>query len=84
MRRAIVLVFLLALMLLALGAAPASAKVHFVAQAGCAAEGAPSGASSAAAAANAPGGIIPLTSSGFNLGNFPGQGGDGGADCDVP
>ena len=44
MRKAIVLVFLLALMLLALGVAPAFADVHPVAQAGCAADGVASGA----------------------------------------
>ncbi len=73
MRGAIVLVFLLALMLLALGAAPAFAKVHAVSQAGCAAADAPSGAISAGAAANAPAAVIPLTVTSFTT--FPGSGG---------
>ena len=82
MRRAIVLVFLLALMLLAVGAAPAFAKVHGVSQAGCAAAGAPSGAT--ASGGNSPGGPIPVTVSPFlNVATFPGQGGDGDGACDV-
>ena len=64
MRKAIVLVFLLALMLLALGAAPAFARVDNVSQTKCAATIGDEPAGASFASASAPGGVIPTAASG--------------------
>ena len=64
------------------GVTPASAKVHGVSQAGCAAVPGTSGAN--ASGANSPAGPIPVTSSPFTNVTFPGLGGDGDGACDVP
>ena len=87
MRRRIMVVFVLALMLLALGAAPAFGKVHGVSQASCAAVPGTAGAN--ASGANSPAGQIPVTASADafpNMGvpDFQGQGGmDAGFLCDA-
>ena len=75
MRRSIVLLLTSTVMLVALGPAPAAADVHAVSQAGCAAPGAPSGATTQASrdAPGRPDAPIPVTASG---GRTQGQGGD--------
>ena len=79
MRRAIVLVFLLALMLLALGAAPAFGQVHGVSQAGCAADTVVVVAAAGAnlSSDNSPLGPIPVTASDSRT---QGRGGAAGAE----
>jgi hypothetical protein len=83
-RRLIVVTLAGALMLLALGTPSASADVHAVSQAGCAAPGAPSGATTDASqnAPGRPGAPIPRTASdGRNQekgGDAPAQ----GTNCD--
>ena len=75
MWRGLVRPLVMALMLFAVGATPAVAAVHNVSNAGCAAPGAPSGASTDASQ-NAPGrpdGQIPVNASD---GRTQGQGGD--------
>jgi anti-sigma factor RsiW len=68
---------------LALAAGTASADVHGVSQAGCAANGAPSGASQeqSRTAPGRPAAPIPVTASD---GKHQGKGGDGDPFCDVP
>jgi len=75
MRRVFVLLVVSVLTLLALLVTPAYADVHGVSQAGCAADGAPSGATTQASrdAPGRPGAPIPVTASGDR---HQGQGGD--------
>jgi hypothetical protein len=79
MRRLIAVSLTAALMLLALGAPPAGADVHLVSQAGCAAPGAPSGATTEASrdAPGRPEGQIPENASGNRT---QGKGGDAPAE----
>jgi hypothetical protein len=83
-RRSVVRVLVPTLMLLGAGATPAEADVHAVSNAGCAAPGAPSGATTEASR-NAPGrpdAPIPATASD---GRTQGQGGEAdaqGTNCD--
>jgi hypothetical protein len=80
MRRVLALLIAVAL---ALAAGTASADVHGVSQAGCAADGAPSGASQEQSgdAPGRPAAPIPRTASD---GKHQGKAGDGNPDCDVP
>jgi hypothetical protein len=79
MRRVLALPIAVALTL-ALAAGAASADVHGVSQAGCAAEGAPSGADQSGEAPGRPTAPIPVTASG---GKHEGKAGDGDRACDV-
>ena len=83
MRRRIVVVFVLALMLLALGAAPAFADVDPVSQANCAAAGAPSGAKVQASrdAPGRPDALIPVTASVGKTQGIGGQADASGVNC---
>lgn len=68
---------------LALAAAPAGADVHLVSQAGCAADGAPSGAMTDASrdAPNRPDAQIPVTASDGRTQGKGGQAGAQGTNC---
>ena len=81
MRRRIVVVFVLALMLLALGAAPAFARVDTVSQTRCAATIADEPAGASFASANAPGGVIPTAASDGKSQSKGGAAGASGTNC---
>ena len=78
MPRFVLPLLVLALVLVAMSATPALADVHGVSQAGCAAPGAPSGATTDASrsAPGRPDALIPVTASD---GRTQGQGGDADA-----
>jgi hypothetical protein len=78
MRKSVLRPLFMALLLLALSATPALADVHGVSNAGCARDGAPSGATQQASrdAEGRPNAPIPVSASG---GRTQGQGGDADA-----
>jgi hypothetical protein len=84
--RRVVALLAAAVLPLAFAAGTANADVHGVSQAGCAADGAPSGAT-APASRDAPGrpdALIPVSASPFEFATFPGKGGAadaGGTNC---
>jgi len=83
MRRVVAVLVAAAAMVTALATGTASADVHRISQAACA-DNPKAGATQSDQAIGRPIAPIPVSASPFDLMNFPGKGGDGLPDCDVP
>ena len=84
MKRVLAILIAATAMTVGLTAGTASARVHGISQAGCANNPALSGANQAQGGGIPTDGAIPVAASPFETGDFPGEGGDGDAACDVP